>query len=112
MFIDHGPDLGILVIIEKKKGGGATEYGGIDFEIGAWGTRYTPMGTEENFMQRFFIFMVTKRMTFKSSLDTCTFMPSLLDYFDYSSYGSQSRKRYTSTLLLICLAGGFGNSFN
>ena len=38
-----------------------------------------------------------RRMAFKSSLDGCTFMPWLLDYFDLASNGSGSRKRYTLT---------------
>ena len=38
-----------------------------------------------------------RRMAFKSSLDGCTFIPWLLDYFDLASNGSESRKRYTLT---------------
>ena len=47
------------------------------------------------------VFLVTKRLAFKSSLD-CTFIPWLLSSFNLSSYSWESVKRNTQRLLLRC----------
>ena len=58
---------------------------------------------EGNFMQGLFFttFWVTKKIALKALL-TCTFIRSLLNSFDLPSYSSESRKRYTLRLLLMC----------
>ena len=70
-------------------------------------------GVEENFMQSLSAFLVLfgdkKKflISFKSYLDPY-FHP---DIFNFSSYGSESRKRYILRLLLMCLERRFGICF-
>ena len=104
MFVYHfvDPDLRLEIFFEKE---GAAENGSVDFEIEGIGIsghlnwRLKEISCRACF---FTTFWVTKKKKLLKALLTCTFIRSLLNSFDLPSYISESRKRYTSRLLLMC----------
>ena len=96
MFVYHFVD---PVCCEKDA---AAEQGDVDFETGDWSTCCTlVLEVEGNFKQSLFFFWWPKRTAIKNSLDSCFHF--VIICFDFPSCGSESRKTYTLSLLLMCL---------
>ena len=109
MFIYNFADGVVRIFFEKE---GATEKKDFDFIIEDWDT-YTQVRKFHTVCLLFIVYLVTRIIAFKSSLELC-FIPWLLNYFYLPSHGSKSRKWYKLRLFtvsmrefwnLLCLRG-------